>query len=265
MVHEEVRQWKVEMAEKVNAFMRTFPNTTAAALAAAEADVGKWTKSDYWTRGDTNWSAGHTLHTHFGSLCSGTYYAQAPSGSGPLLLLDPRSAGVGVLNTISVTPRPNDMVLFPPWLMHSVARSRCSSEEPRIAVAFNSFFTANGDDSVETGEASKCRDAHEQCEEWASGGECSSNTGYMHSQCKISCGRCTPSDQRDAWAGPNPWAFSLCEQSDCAGGKIVQGGLIGGANDDLLRAGAAYETYQRGAALDTSPPERTHPNLKSEL
>ena len=41
--------------------------------------------------------------------------------------------------------------------------------------------------------AAECVDTHDSraCEEWAAAGECEKNPGFMHNECKFSCGKCT--------------------------------------------------------------------------
>mmetsp|Transcript_19623 Transcript_19623/g.49877 ORF Transcript_19623/g.49877 Transcript_19623/m.49877 type:complete len:370 (-) Transcript_19623:69-1178(-) len=40
-----------------------------------------------------------------------------------------------------------------------------------------------------------CRDELSSCEDWAQGGECQSNPGFMRSQCPLACGFCADIDQ----------------------------------------------------------------------
>jgi len=40
-------------------------------------------------------------------------------------------------------------------------------------------------------EGSGCSNKHENCDFWASEGECGSNPGYMHNHCPLSCGTCS--------------------------------------------------------------------------
>ena len=93
----------------------------------------------------------HPPHVHSDSMVTGTYYAQVPpAGCSPLLFDDPRGRSpydvmVGIENQLrygpkgksgfgvdavppfdtqrSFEPRPGAMVLFPPWLVHSVPPS----------------------------------------------------------------------------------------------------------------------------------------------
>ena len=93
----------------------------------------------------------HPPHVHSDSMVTGTYYAQVPpAGCSPLLFDDPRGRSpydvmVGIENQLrygpkgksgfgvdavppfdtqrSFQPRPGAMVLFPPWLVHSVPPS----------------------------------------------------------------------------------------------------------------------------------------------
>lgn len=44
--------------------------------------------------------------------------------------------------------------------------------------------------------AAPCKDTAQpnHCADWAANGECTSNTGYMHHHCRMSCNLCTPMD-----------------------------------------------------------------------
>jgi prolyl 4-hydroxylase len=49
-------------------------------------------------------------------------------------------------------------------------------------------FRAGG--VADPAEGGPCADRHEKCGEWAAGGECEKNPGYMASNCAAACGRC---------------------------------------------------------------------------
>lgn len=89
-------------------------------------------------------------HDHYGAITSGVIYLQVPENSGDLRFYDPiharRVTNVFFKNVISVgneynfqhinyTPKEGEMIIFPPWLEHSVEFNRSSEE--RIAVSFN--------------------------------------------------------------------------------------------------------------------------------
>ncbi len=86
------------------------------------------------------------LHMHDGTLLSGVFYLQAPSGSGHLIFRDPRP---GVLNTplkgegananreILLAPAAGLVALFPHWLEHYVEPH--GNDTPRIAISFNAL------------------------------------------------------------------------------------------------------------------------------
>jgi len=46
----------------------------------------------------------------------------------------------------------------------------------------------------ESNKRSGCENEHPSCGEWADSGECTKNPGYMHSQCRKSCGTCANID-----------------------------------------------------------------------
>jgi hypothetical protein len=45
--------------------------------------------------------------------------------------------------------------------------------------------------------ATKCSDNNDNCNFWASQGECQSNPGFMHANCPVSCGTCVELTQED--------------------------------------------------------------------
>ena len=71
---------------------------------------------------------GHLAHIHESAVVSGVYYVNTPKGSGHLILEDPRGPRPPFTNRMMVRPRPGLLVLFPPWLTHSVAPT-CSKRE----------------------------------------------------------------------------------------------------------------------------------------
>lgn len=78
---------------------------------------------------------GHAMHDHPNSAVAGVYYVSVPPGSAPICFYDPRNLPWLTGDCLPLTPKPGLLVLFPPWLRHSVAPS--STDEPRISVAFN--------------------------------------------------------------------------------------------------------------------------------
>ena len=102
--------------------------------------------------------SGHPPHVHSDSAVTGTYYVSVPSGTAPLCLEDPRGRSpFDVLSGIeselryniknmseapppfdvgySIQPTAGDIVLFPPWLVHSVPN--VETDEVRISFSFN--------------------------------------------------------------------------------------------------------------------------------
>ena len=78
---------------------------------------------------------GHMSHVHKGSLLSGVFYSQAPEGSGDIVFEDPRGASFD--NRIILPPRQGMLILFPPWITHSVSSSCTKDGNFRVAVSFN--------------------------------------------------------------------------------------------------------------------------------
>lgn len=79
----------------------------------------------------------HVPHVHENTAISGVFYVSVPVGSGALLLNDPRGGRPPFhRNQISHVPLAGELVLFPPWLVHSVAPS-CHASGPRVSLSFN--------------------------------------------------------------------------------------------------------------------------------
>jgi hypothetical protein len=126
--------------------------------------------------GDESDYSGHSDHIHHGAVCSGSFYTQVPpepppaeAGGGvrvvaPIIFHDPRGTsspnryGDGMIEGLADAPfyqsqlhfpRAGELVLFPPWLVHSVGhqheqRRRQQQQQPgqqpgreRIAFSFN--------------------------------------------------------------------------------------------------------------------------------
>ncbi len=86
----------------------------------------------------------HTLHLHPHSAISGAYYVNAPEGSVPLRIEDPRmgfymnapvreSKGSGLYREVPAVA--GTFVLFESFLRHEVPPNR--SEKPRLSLSFN--------------------------------------------------------------------------------------------------------------------------------
>jgi hypothetical protein len=90
----------------------------------------------------------HVSHHHVDSAVSGVFYVQVPSassspaeveaggGSGDLIFYDPRGSLPPFGKSLHIRPVVGDLVLFPGYLMHSVAPTY-SMEGYRISVSFN--------------------------------------------------------------------------------------------------------------------------------
>lgn len=81
----------------------------------------------------------HAFHRHPGSVISGTYYVNAPKGSGPFRIEDPRAPLF--MNTperkiqFDIEPKADTLILFESWLLHEVPPHR--GKDPRISISFN--------------------------------------------------------------------------------------------------------------------------------
>jgi len=91
----------------------------------------------------------HRVHNHPGSAWSGCYYVAAPepaeSLAGVLEFYDPRPfvemtdvPGTPYGQRLLIRPTPGLLVFFPGWLYHFV--HPCSSDQPRISIAFNATW-----------------------------------------------------------------------------------------------------------------------------
>ena len=80
----------------------------------------------------------HLAHIHPGSAVSGTYYVNVPSGSGALVIGDPRGMLPPFGNRYIHHPVAGEVIMFPSWIRHEVAPScEVSERNPRIALSFN--------------------------------------------------------------------------------------------------------------------------------
>jgi uncharacterized protein (TIGR02466 family) len=94
--------------------------------------------------GDFAWNDIHS-HQDDGVLLSGVYYVKAAANAGDIRLYDPRfmkgknlydnyyNEGKG--NYISIVPKDQTLLFFPPWLHHMVEPNQSGTE--RISIAFN--------------------------------------------------------------------------------------------------------------------------------
>lgn len=97
-------------------------------------------------------------HTHPNNFLAGVYYLRVPPDSGELVFHDPRpqahvlAPAARERNAYNMArqglaPREGRLVLFPAWLLHSVAPNR--SAEARVSIAFN--FALRGQIGGESG------------------------------------------------------------------------------------------------------------------
>lgn len=91
-----------------------------------------------------DWNDIHS-HQDDGVLLSGVYYAKVPQNSGNIRLYDPRTTHTknlydkyynkGKGNYLTIEPKDQMLLFFPPWLPHTVEPNRSGQE--RISIAFN--------------------------------------------------------------------------------------------------------------------------------
>ena len=82
----------------------------------------------------------HSGHIHPNSLISGTFYVEAPAGSGAIRFEDPRlplmmAAPPRTDTFVKVQPRPGMLLLWESWLRHEVLPGTGRSE--RLSISFN--------------------------------------------------------------------------------------------------------------------------------
>ena len=88
------------------------------------------------------------MHSHDGSLLSGTYYVEAPKDCGSINFPDPvgarrahraftKTGGSGYLlaPAMSFEPQPGRLLMFESWVQHSIGCNK--SDQVRISIAFN--------------------------------------------------------------------------------------------------------------------------------
>jgi uncharacterized protein (TIGR02466 family) len=89
----------------------------------------------------------HSGHIHPLSVISGTYYVTIPDGASAIRFEDPRlplmmaapaprgDANEAQKRSISIAPRPGDMLMWESWLRHEVPLNM--AEAPRLSISFN--------------------------------------------------------------------------------------------------------------------------------
>jgi uncharacterized protein (TIGR02466 family) len=82
----------------------------------------------------------HSGHIHPHSMISGTFYVEAPVGSGPIRFEDPRlplmmAAPPREGTFVTVQPRPGLLLLWESWLRHEVLAGTAGGD--RLSVSFN--------------------------------------------------------------------------------------------------------------------------------
>jgi len=92
-------------------------------------------------------SGHHSAHIHPNSVISGTFYVEAPGGSGAIRFEDPRlpmmmaapkrreDAPEELQSFVSVEPRSGLLLMWESWLRHEVLPGRARGE--RLSVSFN--------------------------------------------------------------------------------------------------------------------------------
>lgn len=86
----------------------------------------------------------HDTHVHPGATVSGVLHVRVPRSAGRLVFSDPRGFQPLFDHTrIQHVPIEGEVVIFPPWLPHSVAPARggcrARSNEPRVSLSFNYY------------------------------------------------------------------------------------------------------------------------------
>ena len=102
----------------------------------------------YWVNinGPGHFNRRHSHDPHHGTFLSGVFYVKVPEDSGRICFHDPRphiSTAPDMKyynngdNAWCLETEPNVLLIFPPWLEHSVEVNE--SSENRISIAFNLF------------------------------------------------------------------------------------------------------------------------------
>ena len=89
----------------------------------------------------------HSGHIHPHSILSGTFYVEAPAGSGAIRFEDPRlplmmaaplrraDAPLDLRTFVEVEPRPGLLLMWESWLRHEVRAG--SGKGERLSISFN--------------------------------------------------------------------------------------------------------------------------------
>ena len=127
----------------------TSPSFSSATPQASRAELG-W---DRKPKLDSLWvnllkgGGQHSGHIHPHSIISGTYYVEAPKGSGAIRFEDPRlplmmaapmrrpDAPPDLVPFVTVDPAPGLLLLWESWLRHEVLAGTGKAE--RLSVSFN--------------------------------------------------------------------------------------------------------------------------------
>ena len=113
----------------------------AAAFAAdAGLDLGRKPKLDSLWANLLKAGGHHSGHIHPHSVISGTFYVEAPPGSGAIRFEDPRlpmmmAAPPRDDSFFTVEPRPGLLLLWESWLRHEVLSGKARGE--RLSISFN--------------------------------------------------------------------------------------------------------------------------------
>ena len=109
--------------------------------------------------------------------------------------------------------------------------------------------------------AGGCADLDKKCAEWARGGECVANQGFMHGSCPASCGTCRPAGVRletAERAADEACAFDAVtdededEEEDFGGGGRLSGGSDG-TGAERARTDSDSDSDFDGALLPARP------------
>jgi len=104
-------------------------------------DIGSWAiNPDRWHMWASVHQGGstHASHMSMGAAVSAVLYIRTPPGTGQICFLDPRGRVPPFERQVRHSPVEGDLLLFPPWLPHSVACGD-DSDGPRISISFNLF------------------------------------------------------------------------------------------------------------------------------
>lgn len=113
-------------------------------------------------------SGTHPRHTHPGAVASCVFYTATPPGAASISFFDPRgdlppllgNAGMRFERELRHSPRAGDLLIFPPWLPHSVGSgdgprgdgqshaeggdgTKTRDDGPRVSISFNLIASGN--------------------------------------------------------------------------------------------------------------------------